>query len=342
MNWKSKSLFRIVLASAIGLSAISSVYAQENKERRNISPEQGQIYVISAKAGGVSYASGAVRVERMATQKRYVLAKGDEISDGDVVSVGETGNAEILLNPGSFLRLAENTDIQFTDTNLESLLLKIKNGSALIEASAVGEQGADIKIVTPQSTVSLQKSGIYRLNVSANATEVFVWKGAAIVGNEFVKAGRKAVLQKGLTAVVAKFDKDESRDAFDIWSKDRSKELAKINSKIKNRDLTQAFSGYSNLYGFNRFGGFWAFNRLTGTYCFVPYGYGYFSSPYGYGYNSGIYWYYSGNNTPVVTTTRPSKPVDMPIYNPPTEVRIAVPTTILTPTKTPGAGKPGN
>lgn len=328
MNLKSKAVSRIVLVSALSFATVSSIFAQENRERRNISSQQEQVYVISAKAGGVSYATGSVRVDRIATNKRHILAKGDEINDGDMINVGETGNVEILLNPGSFLRLAENTDIQFADTNLESLLLKMLNGSALIEASAIGgEGGADIRIVTPQSTISLEKSGIYRLNVSANATEVFVWKGTATVGNEIVKAGRKAVLQKGAT-VIAKFDKEESRDALDLWSKDRSKELAKINSKIRSRDLTRAFSGYSNgFYDFNRFGGFWAFNRLTGTYCYIPFGFGYGTSPYGYSYDRGIYWNNnnSGSYNPVVVTPRKvdvyDPPLtgkrDLPVYNPP-------------------------
>jgi len=331
MNLKSKAVSRIVLVSALSFATVSSIFAQENRERRNISSQQEQVYVISAKAGGVSYATGSVRVDRIATNKRHILAKGDEINDGDMINVGETGNVEILLNPGSFLRLAENTDIQFADTNLESLLLKMLNGSALIEASAIGgEGGADIRIVTPQSTISLEKSGIYRLNVSANATEVFVWKGTATVGNEIVKAGRKAVLQKGAT-VIAKFDKEESRDALDLWSKDRSKELAKINSKIRSRDLTRAFSGYSNgFYDFNRFGGFWAFNRLTGTYCYIPFGFGYGTSPYGYSYDRGIYWNNnnSGSYNPVVVTPRkvdvfnppPPGKQDSPVYNPPPQV----------------------
>ncbi|HEX9929831.1 MAG TPA: FecR domain-containing protein [Pyrinomonadaceae bacterium] len=331
MNLKSKAISRIALVSALSLATVSSIFAQENRERRNIPAQTEQVYVISAKAGGVSYATGAVRVDRMATKKQHILAKGDEINDGDIIAVGETGNAEILLNPGSFLRLAENTDIQFADTNLESLLLKMKNGSAVIEASAVGgEGGADIQIVTPQSTISLEKSGIYRLNVTANATEVFVWKGAATAGNVIVKAGRKAVLQKGATAVIAKFDKDESRDALDLWSKDRSKELAKLNNKIRSRDLTRAFTGYSNGFngfnGFNRLGGFWAYNRFTGNYCYVPYGFGYGSSPYGYSYDRGIYWYYnnSGSYNPVVVAPRkvdvynppPPGKQDFPVYNP--------------------------
>ena len=305
MKLISNKFLRAALVGALGLSAIVSVSAQDrkNENRRNVQAEQ--VYVISAKAGGVSYVTGAVRVDRKATQAKQILAKGDELNDGDIVSVGETGNGEILLNPGSFLRLAENTDVQFADTALESLMLKMKNGSALIEATAVGENGADITVVTPQSTITLEKSGIYRLNVAANATEVLVWKGAANVGNSFVKAGRKAVVQKGIAASISKFEKDESRDALDIWSKDRAKTLAKLNDKLQRRELSRAFNGYSNGFsGFGRTGGFWLFNRLTGSYCYVPYGFDYYGSPYGYAYNRGIaIW----SHQPIVVT--PSQPI---------------------------------
>ena len=305
MKLNLNKILQAAIIGALGLSATFSVSAQErkNENRRNVQAEQ--VYVISAKAGGVSYVTGAVRVDRDATKTRQVLAKGDELNDNDIISVGETGNAEILLNPGSFLRLAENTDIQFADTNLESLLLKMKNGSALIEATAVGGEGADITVVTPQSTVRLEKSGIYRLNVSANATEVLVWKGVANVGNSFVKAGRKAFVQKGIAASISKFEKDESRDALDIWSKDRAKTLAKLNDKLQRRELSRAFNGYSSGFsGFGRTGGFWLFNRLTGTYCYVPYGFDYYGSPYGYAYNRGIaIW----SHQPIVVT--PSQPI---------------------------------
>jgi hypothetical protein len=343
MNLKSKTISRIVLVSALSLATVSSIFAQE-REQRNISPDKEQVYVISAKAGGVSYATGSVRVDRISTKTRHVLAKGDEINDGDVISVGETGNAEVLLNPGSFLRLAENTELQFTDTNLESLLLKMKSGSALIEASAIGVNGADIQIVTPQSTISLEKSGIYRVNVSGTQTEVLVWKGAATVGNQIVKAGRIAVLQKGSTVAVAKFDKDESRDGLDVWSKTRAKDLAKLNTKIKSRDLTRAFSGFSNgFYSSNRFGGYWAFNRLTGTYCYVPSGYDYWSSPYGYSYGNGVYWGYgSYNSTPVVRTIYPNKIDDLGMPGRKQDTTVYIPSQpVYTPPTSPSLGAPG-
>ena len=274
---------------------------------------QNSVYVISARAGGVSLVSGTVRVRRAALDKTEILAKSDELNDRDAVATAENGKTEILLNPGSFLRLAENTDLEFTNTALESLRLKLNRGSALLEASAVGDAGADISVSTPNAKIRLEKSGIYRINAGEQQTEVLVWKGAATVGADLIKAGRKIVIF-GENATVAKFDKDESRDAFDIWSKDRAKELAKANERLERRTLANAFTGFNN--GFNslnsNFGrsgtGYWVFNSLTGTHCFVPFGNNYWGSPYGYGYNRGIWWGENYRRPVVVAPQQPQQP----------------------------------
>lgn len=294
---------KIWCAALVGVIFAATIAAQT--ERRNGAPEREQIYIVSAKAGGVNYAAGAVRVIRAAgLGQTQILAKGDELNDRDKLTLGATGKTEILLNPGSFLRLAENTELEFTNTDLESLKLKLTSGSALIEAVSVGgEGGADISIVTPQTIVTLEKSGIYRVNANQNGTEIYVWKGAARVGNEIIKAGRKQSFGKnGVMLAAVKFDKDDARDALDIWSRDRAKELAKLNLKLERRALTNAFSGYA-LTGSR--GGYWVYNRLTGGYCYVPFGNDNWGSPYGYWFNQGIYWNSGYRNPVVIAQPRP-------------------------------------
>lgn len=295
-----------LVGALLSIACVLPVAAQREQKREKVSPEQEQLYVVSAKAGGVNHATGAVHVTRGATGQRQIIARGDELSDSDRVSVGETGKIEILLNPGSFLRLAENTDLELTDTSLESLKLKLTAGSALFEATAIGgDDGADISINTPQAKIELQRSGIYRINVDINATEIYVWKGEARVGNEIVKSNRKTVVGKnGVMAGIVKFDKDEARDALDLWSKDRAKDLAKANNRLKNRELARALRS-SSLFGFGArpFGaGYWVLNRLTGGYCFVPYGFGYWGSPYGYGYGNGVFY----DRRPIVIVRQPT------------------------------------
>ncbi len=311
--------FPAVLFAALLLGG--GVVAQEIGEQskstdrdQKINRSQNPVYVISARAGGVSLVSGTVRVRRAALAKTEILAKSDELNDRDQVATAENGKAEILLNPGSFLRLAENTDLEFTDTALESLRLKLNRGSALLEASTVGDEGADISVSTPNAKIRLEKSGIYRINAGEQQTEVLVWKGAATVGADLIKAGRKIVIFGG-NATVAKFDKHESRDAFDIWSKDRAKELAKLNDRLERRTLANAFTGFNSEFnssnnGFRSFGssGYWVLNRLTGAYCFVPFGNNYWGSPYGYGYNRGIWWGENYRRPVVVAPQQPQQP----------------------------------
>jgi hypothetical protein len=63
---------------------------------------------ISAKAGGVNSVTGRVMVARVG-QAPQLLSSQDDLASGDVVTTGANSQAEVLLNPGSYLRVAENT-----------------------------------------------------------------------------------------------------------------------------------------------------------------------------------------------------------------------------------------
>lgn len=341
----SKNWGRVLVGALLSFAFALPITAQNGQKRDKVSPAQEQLYVVSAKAGGINHASGAVHVKRDGSGQTQILAKGDELGDKDQVNVGETGKIEILLNPGSFLRLAENTDLEFTDTALDSLKLKLSSGSALFEATAVGgKDGADISINTPQANIQLEKSGIYRINTDINATEIYVWKGTARVGNEIVKSGRKTVVGKnGVMAEVIKFNKDDSRDGLDLWSKDRAKELAKVNNRLKDRELVRAFRN-SSLFGFSgrsSGAGYWVFDRLTRGYCFVPYGFSSWDSPYGFGYGNGIFY----DRGPTIIIRQPYPVFTNPGGGFPSNIKVPVtsapaPTTSAVPTSRSGGGVP--
>jgi hypothetical protein len=87
----------------------------------------GDKYVISAKAGGVNHVSGTVTVARR--DKRYGrLINGDSVEVGDRVATGVDGRVELLLNPGSYVRLGANSEFEFVSTSLDDLSLKIYRG----------------------------------------------------------------------------------------------------------------------------------------------------------------------------------------------------------------------
>ena len=280
----SAARFILIFLSFVAIQG--TVYGQDP----TLSAAAGDRYVISAKAGGVNFVEGSATIVRK-NGRSGQLVKGDSVEIGDRVMTGADGKAEILLNPGSFLRLGGNSDFQFVTTSLDDLRLKLNSGSAILEVFAA--EDFKVAVSTPKTNYLLVDTGVYRLDVgNGSETRLRVWKGLARVGNTSeVKTGRSAVSGTTGQVLVAKFDREE-RDAFDVWSKSRSKELAKVSAQLK-RDhlrpvLMRSFLGRGwNMY--NSFG-LWVFNPFFGGYCFLPFGYGW-NSPYGYGFGHSIWWY---------------------------------------------------
>lgn len=256
-----------------------------------ISAAAGDKYVISAKAGGVNLVEGTVGVVRKNGQSG-LLIKGDKVEVGDRVSTGADGKAEILLNPGSYLRLGGNSSFEFNTTSLDDLQLKLQRGSAVLEVFAADEFRVVVK--APKAVYTLIESGIFRIDVTPDGgSKIAVRKGRAHVGNstEAVKGGREAAVV-GNQLAIAKFDKDD-KDSLELWSKDRAKQLARISSNLRGRDLRTSLMNSHlgsrwNIY--NSFG-LWVYDYSFGSYCFLPFGQGWYS-PYGYGFGRSI-WHYN-------------------------------------------------
>jgi hypothetical protein len=246
-------------------------------------------YVISAKAGGVNIVAGEVIVTRKRDKSQMTLTTKDKLEEGDIVTTGENGRVEITLNPGSYLRLGENSSLELTTTILDDLRLQLFKGSAVIEAAGGEGLAIVLEINTPQTKVFLVKKGIYRLNVTADATEVQVWKGQAEVGDATklkVKGGNKITIGSTNTGT-AKLDK-KTQDTLDVWSKERAKFLSKEREQLERKAVAQSMSGFYNGFGKISSGfpfyGAWLFNPFGGCYFFIPFDAWAWSSPYGFNY----------------------------------------------------------
>lgn len=279
------ALNALALPLLLGAMVIG-IQAQRNRET----------YTISARAGGVNLVSGNVTVRRRETTE--TLRATDDLRSGDMVRTGADGRVEILLNPGSYLRVAENSEIELTDNSLDNLRLRLAAGDAIIEATGTERDHPTLEILTPQTRVTIIRDGLYRI-VAGRTTEVYVRRGRALVGTgatpELVRAGKRASvngMRGNAPIAVARFDRDE-KDAFDRWSKERGEELARANRRLSNRSMRSALASLSSNFwddGFGRFNyrpaGVWVYG--AGCYTFVPF-YGGFQSPYGGGYYYSLY-----------------------------------------------------
>src|SRR5436190_16269345 len=190
---------------------------------------------ISAKAGGVNAVSGRVTVKREGKPAR-LLTSQDDLESGDVVSTNVSGQVEVLLNPGTYLRLAERSEFVMEDTSLDNLLVRLTKGSAIIEATGPGDVKLYIPIVTEQHRMTIVRPGVYRINLAPGTTELSVRKGRMALSDntdDIVKGGKK-VSFTGNGEQVAKLT-DSDTDQFDEWSKERGQTLARANERLSAR-----------------------------------------------------------------------------------------------------------
>jgi hypothetical protein len=257
-------------------------------------------FVISAKAGGINAVTGQASVHAKGQFDWQQLMVTDDLDAGDRVKTASDGRVEILLNPGSYLRVGGNSEIELSNNSLANLEVRLLRGTAIVEATGAEGLELNINISTPHTKLAIVRGGLYRLNVvPGDATELIVRKGRVILNDSQtkVKGGNKVVFSATVVSV-AKLTKQEEkiREDVDDWSKDRAQVLAMANRRINSRMMNTAFDSFREsqrgFFGFRSFG-LWYFNSIAGCYTFLPFSYG-FGSPYGSSYSTSIYGGYFG------------------------------------------------
>jgi hypothetical protein len=277
----------------------TAVRKGKNGDRAPAAPEDAvaDVLVVSAKAGGLNLVQGKVEAQSAPNEAWKSVKVRHRLKSGDRLRTDFQGYAEMLLNPGSYLRLDNNSECQLNNAMIDSLHVTVTRGSAVFEVTGTGDTDLIAKVTTPSGTVSILRSGLYRVNVlPSGASEVLVWKGQIKTdAADSVKVkGRKLVSIADGAFTVADLDKN-AQDAFDAWSKIRAESLIAANAQLNGRDLQTALTGYQR-NGAPGFGGassfgLWLFNGQLNGYTFFPF-YSSWSSPYGFSYRNsyGLPW----------------------------------------------------
>ena len=255
-------------------------------------------FVISAKAGGVNAVTGRTGVHSKGSSVWEQLTIRDNLEGGDVVKTGLDGRVEILLNPGSYMRVGENSEFELIDNSLDKLEVRLLKGTAIVEATGAEDTELQINITTPHAKMAIVQRGLYRVNVvPGDLTELIVRKGRVLLTDPEtkVKGGKKLIFSGGGYSVAKLTDAEKKDiDSFDVWSKDRAEMIAKANQRLTSRDRRLLRSGFSDLwagrygsYG-SRFGGFWLYDSFLNCHTFFPFYLGW-GSPYGVNYSNAFY-----------------------------------------------------
>jgi hypothetical protein len=213
-------------------------------------------YVVSVKAGLVNHVQGTANIAEMET------ARVDR-----PIQTGTDGYVEVLLRPGSFLRLGENSEAVIDDADLAKVRLTVTRGPAVIEVVEISSE-FPITVSTGNLTTKISSSGIFRFEDGT----------ATVIQGKLKSADSKLTYEKGWQL----FFKDNYRarkaakiqvTSLDVYSQARSEQIARAN-----------YSLASSLNGPSSYGVYdlWLFSPQFGMYTFIPHGG--FRSHYGHQY----------------------------------------------------------
>src|SRR5690348_2539869 len=102
------------------------------------------------------------------------------------------GKAEILLTPGVFLRLGNNSSVKMISPSLTNTELALSRGKAMVEVDEIHSQN-DIRIRQPGATTRVLRTGLYSFDAEGNGVKVFNGK-ASVEANDHqvtVKGGHE-------------------------------------------------------------------------------------------------------------------------------------------------------
>ncbi len=215
------------------------------------------------------------------------------IEPGQSLTTGN-GKAEVLLTPGVFLRVGDNSTVKMISTNLTNTEADLVNGQATVEIAEI-HQFNRLRIDQDGASTYMLKNGLYAFD--ANQDLVRVLKGEAMVQesdqNVKVKGGREVDLNNADHLQARKFDKNvyQTSDLY-RFSDLRSSYLAEANVDI----ARQYYAGGPGWYGPGWYWDpwFWSYTWLPGNgVLYSPFGWGFYSPWYvgyapiyyrGYGY----------------------------------------------------------
>jgi hypothetical protein len=261
----------MAIARAISCGAVGAAILA-----MSLAPSASAQSVISAHSGVIHYVEGDVLVDGTPVHPKF--AEFPDVKAGQVVTTSE-GRAEILLTPGVFLRLAENSSVRMLSNALADTRLEVVSGSALVEVGELLEHNA-IAFEVSGLHMELAKKGLFRIDASPASLRVYEGQARVTSGSEnlIARKGHQIDLDAAKLADT-KFDAKET-DAFYRWSSRRAEYVAAANvisaRVTSNSDYSSSFTSNPGAWSWNPYFGMFTFLPANGVY-WSPFGSPYYS-----------------------------------------------------------------
>ncbi len=203
-----------------------------------------------------------------------------QLQADESLSTGK-GKAEVLLTPGVFLRVGDNSAVRMVSPSITTTEVAVNQGVAMLEVTQLYPQN-DIRISTGGATTRIEKTGLYAFDASQGQIRVFDGKAEVQYEdrNVTVKGGHELALNTNEKLKAQGFDKKQYEDS-DLYrfSSLRSSYLAEANAQAARVYLANGW------YDPGWVGSGWYWNPWFSSYTFIPAD-GFLFSPFGFGFYS--------------------------------------------------------
>lgn len=187
-------------------------------------PGSGQS-VLTARSGVVHFSEGSVFLDNQPVDQKF--GTFPVIQEGSTLRT-EHGRAEVLLTPGVFLRIDENSSIRMISGALNDTRVEFLRGSAILD-SLDAPAGIPVIVIYKGGAIRFPKVGVCRLD-SEPAPLLQVYSGEAQVTQDGkplnIDTAHLFFLEAGTET--KKFT-DGTDDQFYGWARDRSEVIASEN-----------------------------------------------------------------------------------------------------------------
>jgi hypothetical protein len=244
-----------------------------------------------ARPGTVNYVEGAAYVDGQQVTDKAVGST--ELNPGDELST-HSGKAEVLLTPGVFLRLDDNSVVKMVSPDLTHTQVQLEHGRAGVEVDEIHSQNR-LEVADAGVTTQLLKNGYYEFNADQPTAMVFDGKAAVEVGDgkyRVLKSHHELALVSGpndkplAQEKPASFDVKTAKDDLYNWNSLRSQYLAEANNQLA---PTYVGGGYAPGWYWDPY--IFGYTFLGPSPFYSPFGWGFYPLGLGGGWYGGLGWY---------------------------------------------------
>jgi hypothetical protein len=227
-----------------------------------------------AQPGAINYVEGQASIGAQTLSSSSVGSV--VLGTGQMLNT-QVGKVEVLLNPGVFLRVDDNSSVKMLNAGLANTAVELDNGHAIVEATGITKNN-DISVQQSGANTRILKNGLYDFSVNENAIRVFKGKAEVLYSDKKIDLGgeRELILTPNTKLKAESFDSRKYESDLFRWSALRSGYLSEASAD----EARSYVSG-----GVGWVGPGWYWDPWFSCYTFIPGG-GIFYSPFGWGFYS--------------------------------------------------------